>query len=55
YERIYLHPNVFKCAMLAAGCSIELTKSVFYGKLKNGMAIVRPPGHHSLSDTFSGH
>ncbi|CAB4061941.1 unnamed protein product [Lepeophtheirus salmonis] len=53
YERIYLHPDVFKCAMLAAGCSIELTRSVFQGKLKNGMAIIRPPGHHALQEKFN--
>ena len=31
----------------AAGCVIELAFKVASGDLKNGFAIVRPPGHHA--------
>jgi len=32
---------------LAIGNTIELSKYVLDGKLKNGFALVRPPGHHA--------
>lgn len=31
----------------AAGCVIDLASLVAKNKLKNGFAIVRPPGHHA--------
>ncbi|XP_074658965.1 histone deacetylase 9-like [Tubulanus polymorphus] len=34
-------------ARMAAGCVTELALKVGAGELKNGMAIVRPPGHHA--------
>lgn len=36
-----------KAARLAAGLGIELTEQVIKGKIQNGFAIVRPPGHHA--------
>ncbi|XP_013391785.2 histone deacetylase 4-like [Lingula anatina] len=34
-------------ARMATGCAIETSMKVAAGELKNGMAIVRPPGHHA--------
>ncbi|XP_064648608.1 histone deacetylase 4-like isoform X2 [Lineus longissimus] len=34
-------------ARMAAGCVVELAFKVAMGELKNGLAIVRPPGHHA--------
>ena len=34
----------------AVGCVSELAFKVASGELKNGMAIVRPPGHHAEPD-----
>ncbi|CAF1464813.1 unnamed protein product [Rotaria magnacalcarata] len=36
-----------RACRLAIGNTIELSKLVFDGKLKNGFALVRPPGHHA--------
>ncbi|CAF1318895.1 unnamed protein product [Rotaria sordida] len=36
-----------RACRLAIGNTIELSKNVFEGKLKNGFALVRPPGHHA--------
>jgi len=36
-----------RACRLAIGNTIELSKYVLDGKLKNGFAIVRPPGHHA--------
>ncbi|KFM68134.1 hypothetical protein X975_27199, partial [Stegodyphus mimosarum] len=34
-------------ARMAAGCVIELAMKVATGEIKNGFAVVRPPGHHA--------
>ncbi|UJR20839.1 hypothetical protein I4U23_023950 [Adineta vaga] len=36
-----------RACRLAVGNTIELAKYVIDGKLKNGFALVRPPGHHA--------
>ncbi|XP_043222780.1 histone deacetylase 6-like [Amphibalanus amphitrite] len=55
HDSVYLHPATFQCASLAAGSALELTDQVLDGKLQNGFAIVRPPGHHAEPDEFSGY
>eukprot|EP00058_Branchiostoma_floridae_P011398 XP_002596886.1 hypothetical protein BRAFLDRAFT_103129 [Branchiostoma floridae] len=39
---------------MAAGCVIELAFKVAQGELKNGFAVVRPPGHHAEVDQAMG-
>ncbi|NXX70768.1 HDAC4 deacetylase, partial [Spizella passerina] len=39
---------------LAVGCVIELVFKVATGELKNGFAVVRPPGHHAEESTPMG-
>ena len=39
---------------MAAGCVIELAFKVASGDLKNGFAIVRPPGHHAETHQAKG-
>ncbi|XDV35109.1 hypothetical protein PO909_005136 [Leuciscus waleckii] len=41
-------------ARLAAGSVIELVFKVASGELKNGFAVVRPPGHHAEESTPMG-
>jgi acetoin utilization deacetylase AcuC-like enzyme len=56
----YLDPDTYsnKFSYLSAatvvGSSIELTKAVIKGKLKNGFALIRPPGHHALANKSMG-
>nr|XP_005908802.1 PREDICTED: histone deacetylase 9 isoform X1 [Bos mutus] len=38
-------------ARMAVGCVIELASRVASGELKNGFAVVRPPGHHAEEST----
>ncbi|XP_059812559.1 histone deacetylase 5 isoform X2 [Hypanus sabinus] len=39
---------------MAVGCVIELSFKVAAGELKNGFAVVRPPGHHAEESTAMG-
>jgi acetoin utilization deacetylase AcuC-like enzyme len=50
----YLTEFSFDAAATAAGSLIELTNKVCSGNLKNGFALVRPPGHHALAGSGMG-
>ncbi|XP_029340760.1 histone deacetylase 9 isoform X4 [Mus caroli] len=41
-------------ARMAVGCVIELASKVASGELKNGFAVVRPPGHHAEESAAMG-
>ncbi|XP_008572599.1 PREDICTED: histone deacetylase 5 isoform X6 [Galeopterus variegatus] len=40
---------------MAVGCLVELAFKVAAGELKNGFAIIRPPGHHAEESTAIHH
>ncbi|CAG0884696.1 unnamed protein product [Cyprideis torosa] len=41
-------------ARTAAGCTVELAMKVAMGELRNGFALVRPPGHHAEPEQAMG-
>ncbi|XP_055910185.1 histone deacetylase 6 isoform X1 [Eupeodes corollae] len=55
FDSIYLHPSTFDLSLLATGCTIDLVENVVNGSLQNGMAIIRPPGHHAMKAEFNGY
>ncbi|XP_076448227.1 polyamine deacetylase HDAC10-like [Babylonia areolata] len=55
YDFVYFHKTVEENARLALGGAIDLVDHVVSGKLQNGMAVVRPPGHHAMSQQFCGY
>uniref|UniRef100_A0A1B6LQS3 UBP-type domain-containing protein n=1 Tax=Graphocephala atropunctata TaxID=36148 RepID=A0A1B6LQS3_9HEMI len=55
YDAIYIHPETYKLALLSAGCTIQLIHEVCSSTVQNGMAIVRPPGHHAMQNEFCGY
>ncbi|NXF42249.1 HDAC5 deacetylase, partial [Nyctibius bracteatus] len=38
----------------AVGCLLELAFRVAAGEVKNGFAVIRPPGHHAEESTAMG-
>jgi acetoin utilization deacetylase AcuC-like enzyme len=50
----YANEYSFDAASVAVGGSIDLTKAVVNGNLKNGFALLRPPGHHALANKSMG-
>lgn len=50
----YSNQHSFTAAATAVGSSIDLTKAVINGELKNGFALLRPPGHHALANRSMG-
>nr|CAD7261845.1 unnamed protein product [Timema shepardi] len=55
YDSIYVHPTTYQLSLLAAGSTIELVDKVCKKEVMNGMAIVRPPGHHAMYSEFCGY
>jgi acetoin utilization deacetylase AcuC-like enzyme len=43
----YVAPRSYDAALLAAGGAVELVRTVLGGHARNGIALVRPPGHHA--------
>ncbi|KAG8520800.1 Histone deacetylase 6, partial [Galemys pyrenaicus] len=54
FDSIYICPGTFACAQLAAGSACQLVEAVLSGKVLNGVAVVRPPGHHAEPDAACG-
>lgn len=50
----YFSPGTYRAARLAAGGSVELALRVLQGSRDNGIALVRPPGHHACRDRAMG-
>ncbi len=59
-EFVQLDPDTYACrdtaraARLAAGGLVDLTQRVLSGTLANGIALLRPPGHHAEADRIMG-
>jgi len=47
-------PESYRAALKAAGGLCQLIEEVVTGKLNNGYALVRPPGHHAERDRAMG-
>jgi acetoin utilization deacetylase AcuC-like enzyme len=50
----YSNQHSYTAVATAIGSSIDLVKAVTKGELKNGFALLRPPGHHALANRSMG-
>jgi acetoin utilization deacetylase AcuC-like enzyme len=50
----YVCPETKLAAALSAGTLLEITSLVMRGELKNGFAVIRPPGHHAEAGEAMG-
>ncbi|XP_066586610.1 histone deacetylase 6 isoform X2 [Prorops nasuta] len=55
YDAIYIHPTTYKLSLLAVGSTIELVENICKREVQNGMAIIRPPGHHAMKSEYCGY
>lgn len=54
YEALYFHPKINRAARFSLGSSITLMEEILSGRVDNGFAIIRPPGHHSCYEEPNG-
>ncbi|XP_051889605.1 polyamine deacetylase HDAC10 isoform X2 [Pristis pectinata] len=54
YNDVYFHPNSYYCAKLSLGATLQLVDAIMSDRIRNGMALVRPPGHHSQKSDACG-
>ena len=54
YCEYFMNNESFECAQMAAGSAIELTKAILENKVQNGLALIRPPGHHAMKEESNG-
>jgi len=50
----YFSPGTWDAARAAAGSACQLATSVIRGEYAQGLAVVRPPGHHATRDRAMG-
>ncbi|KAH9412669.1 histone deacetylase [Dermatophagoides pteronyssinus] len=55
FDAVYFTPSSYDCALYASGSVLELCDSLMSGRIRNGMAIVRPPGHHAMNSEACGY
>jgi len=53
-EETVLSPGSFEAALYAAGGAINAVDAVMAGRVRNAYALLRPPGHHALSNMALG-
>ncbi|KAJ3602449.1 hypothetical protein NHX12_030204 [Muraenolepis orangiensis] len=53
-DTVWNEAHTATASRLAAGCMTDLALKVAQGELKNGFAVVRPPGHHATHSTPMG-
>lgn len=54
YDSIFMNEHSVHCAMLAAGGVLSMARQIHSGAARNGMALVRPAGHHADANGPSG-
>ncbi|XP_037628582.1 histone deacetylase 6 isoform X2 [Sebastes umbrosus] len=55
YDSVYLHPESFQVSLSAVGSVLKLVDQVMTSELRNGFAVIRPPGHHAQSNLSNGY
>ena len=51
---VAISPQSYDVALLGAGAPLVLADAVIGGEIRNGFALVRPPGHHAENDGALG-
>ncbi|XP_068601477.1 histone deacetylase 6 [Brachionichthys hirsutus] len=55
YDSVFIHPESFQAGVLAVGSVLQLVDQVMTSDLRNGFAVVRPPGHHAQASEANGY
>jgi acetoin utilization deacetylase AcuC-like enzyme len=50
----FVGKHSFQAAVMAVGCVLSVAQAVHTGAISNGIAVVRPPGHHAKKEASQG-
>lgn len=53
-DSVYFNNDSYSTAKLPCGGAIEACKAVVEGRVKNALAVIRPPGHHAEPEMAGG-
>ena len=53
-QSVYTNEHSVEASLVSCGATVQLVEDVCSGKLKNGLAVVRPPGHHATCSCMMG-
>ena len=51
----YSVPESFQAALMSAGAALAAVAGVATGQVRNGLSLMRPPGHHALAEEAMGY
>lgn len=54
YGDTYITPDSFRAAQNAVGGLISVIQAIHQGSMENGLALIRPPGHHATANMPMG-
>lgn len=54
YNSIYFSEGSYEASLLSCGSLLALTEAVVKGTVRNGAAVIRPPGHHAEHNCAMG-
>ncbi|CAG0912798.1 unnamed protein product [Notodromas monacha] len=54
YDSVYFDEDTYDMAIRAVDLTTSLMDKIINGNLQNGMAVIRPPGHHAMPEEFNG-
>ncbi|XP_064215430.1 histone deacetylase 6 isoform X1 [Tribolium castaneum] len=55
YDAIYFNQSTFDAACRSLSSVLNLVTAVAKRDVQNGMALVRPPGHHAMENEYNGY
>ncbi|XP_072344022.1 histone deacetylase 6 isoform X2 [Scyliorhinus torazame] len=55
YDLVYFHTDTYVASCMAVGCVLQLVDYLMKGSFRNGLAVVRPPGHQAQEDAANSY
>ncbi|XP_040572153.1 histone deacetylase 6 [Lepeophtheirus salmonis] len=54
FYSVFLNKDTYKVALTAAGSGLALSDALYSNEINSGIALIRPPGHHSMKKECNG-
>lgn len=54
YDAVFFNKFTYESALYSVGSTVDMAEAVATGRVRNGFAVVRPPGHHAMTSEACG-